>query len=218
MIKEHASNCSYEKLATIFSTATSESLDEFYQSLQYAYYFGIVTKQDEDFYLTTVYSEVGSGLVPVRENLNYSCDALISTFSYYSARTNEAYDDGRCGDHDADQVNIGNKAYADRLGNGDVASGDGYRFRGGCYIQVTGRYNNQIIVDEINNVLETSYEAEELADNSIYPYLASIGSMGWWALNDVSNCDTMDEVTDIVNYYTDSRDKRNETYEWISSL
>ncbi len=207
-----------EKLREIFSTASQIALDEFYHSLEYAYYFGIVTEQDEDFYLATVYSEVGSSLIPIRESLNYSCEALKSTFSYYGDRPSEADTDGRCGDHDADQVSIGNKAYGNRLGNGDVASGDGYLFRGGCYIQVTGRYNYQSVVDEINEKLEETYMAEVLARASEDPFIASLGSMGWWAINDVGDCESMDEVTNIVNYYTESRGERNETYDWIASL
>ncbi len=217
MIAQHKPNCSFDKLIEIFSTADAVALDEFYSSMHYAYYFGIVTEQEEDFYLATVYSEVGSCLVPVRENLNYACDSL-DIFSYYQNNPNEAQEDGRCDDHDADQVAIGNKAYADRLGNGDVASGDGYLFRGGCYIQVTGRYNYQSVVDEINEKLEETYMAEVLARASEDPFIASLGSMGWWAINDVGDCESMDCVTDIVNYYTESRDERNETYDWISSL
>ena len=38
-------------------------------------------------------------------------------------------------------VKIGNRVYANRMGNGDEASGDGYRFRGRGYIQLTGRNN-----------------------------------------------------------------------------
>jgi putative chitinase len=36
---------------------------------------------------------------------------------------------------------LGNHVYADRLGNGNEASGDGYRFRGRGLMQVTGRDN-----------------------------------------------------------------------------
>ncbi len=218
MIKTHTPNCSMEKLIEIFSTASQITLDEFYYSLEYAYYFGIVTEQDEDFFLATVYSEVGSSLIPVRESLNYACDSLIITFSYYAGYLDEAQEDGRCDDHDADQVTIGNKAYGSRLGNGDVDSGDGYMFRGFSFIQITGRYNAQSVVDDVNDKVETSYTAEQLANGSSDPFVASLGSMGWWAINDVGDCESMDEVTNIVNYYTESRDERNETYEWIATL
>jgi putative chitinase len=36
---------------------------------------------------------------------------------------------------------LGNKVYANRNGNGDVASGDGYKYRGRGYIQLTGKNN-----------------------------------------------------------------------------
>lgn len=45
---------------------------------------------------------------------------------------------------------LGNFVYANRLGNGDVASGDGYRFRGGGLMQTTGRDNYRAIGFENN--------------------------------------------------------------------
>ncbi|MFG6462307.1 glycoside hydrolase family 19 protein [Roseateles sp. DXS20W] len=39
------------------------------------------------------------------------------------------------------QAAIANRVYGGRLGNGDEASGDGWRFRGSGYLQLTGRAN-----------------------------------------------------------------------------
>lgn len=205
------------KLETIFYTATRDNLDKFYDAMQYAYYFGIKDKQHEDMYLATVSVEVGSDLVGVRENLNYSCSALPSMFSYY--RDNGGYnEDGRCNDHSANQVLIGNKIYANRIGNGSVSSGDGYMFRGGGYAQTTGRYNYQVIVDGVNAKIGSTYTEEDFANNIHKTYIAQLGGLGYWYQVDANSCSTMDCVTDKWNYHTDSRQERNDKYEWISEL
>ncbi len=68
------------------------------------------------------------------ENLNYSADGLRATFSKYFPN----------GDYDAyarNQPKIGARVYANRMGNGDEASGEGYAYRGRGYIQLTGKNN-----------------------------------------------------------------------------
>ena len=70
------------------------------------------------------------------ENLNYSAKALDALFGKYFKRA------GR----DAQEYHrkprkIANVIYADRMDNGDTDSGDGWRFRGGGILQLTGRYN-----------------------------------------------------------------------------
>jgi putative chitinase len=67
------------------------------------------------------------------ENLNYSWQALRTTWpSHFET------DEIAQGYHRQPE-RIANRAYADRNGNGDEASGEGWRFRGRGLIQVTGR-------------------------------------------------------------------------------
>jgi putative chitinase len=70
----------------------------------------------------------------VRENLNYSAEGLKKIFPrYFPEPLNQTY--ARQPDK------IASRAYAGRMGNGDEASGDGYKFRGRGYIQLTGKLN-----------------------------------------------------------------------------
>jgi putative chitinase len=68
------------------------------------------------------------------ENLNYSVEGLKATFpDYFPGQLSESYA--------RNPAKIGARVYADRMGNGDEASGDGYTFRGRGYIQLTGKSN-----------------------------------------------------------------------------
>ena len=82
---------------------------------------------------------LGQGLVETgwlqftRESLNYSKEGLIATFSKY--RNNP----GLAAQHARKQELIGNYVYGGRMGN--VEPGDGFKFRGRGFIQLTGRDN-----------------------------------------------------------------------------
>lgn len=69
------------------------------------------------------------------ENLNYSAKGLLATFPKYfkTAQDAEAYA--------RQPERIANRVYANRMGNGNEASGDGWRYRGRGLIQLTGKDN-----------------------------------------------------------------------------
>jgi putative chitinase len=69
------------------------------------------------------------------ENLNYSWQGLRATFPKYFPT------DAVAQTYHRQPEKIANRAYANRNGNGDEASGDGWRFRGRGLIQITGRAN-----------------------------------------------------------------------------
>jgi len=71
----------------------------------------------------------------VKENLNYSADGLRVIFPKYFPTIEAANKYAR------QPEKIANKVYGSRMGNGDEASGDGFKFRGRGYIQLTGKDN-----------------------------------------------------------------------------
>jgi putative chitinase len=82
----------------------------------------------------------------VRENLNYSAKSLLQVFpKYFDAATAAAYA--------RQPQKIGNRVYANRMGNGNEASGDGFNYRGRGYIQLTGKVNYKALGDHIGQDL-----------------------------------------------------------------
>lgn len=74
------------------------------------------------------------GFKAVSENLNYSADGLKKIFpKYFPGNLNESYA--------RNPEKIANRVYSSRMGNGDENSGEGFKFRGRGYIQLTGKSN-----------------------------------------------------------------------------
>lgn len=71
------------------------------------------------------------------ENLNYGASGLLSIFKKYF--TTEAL----AKQYERQPEKIANRVYASRMGNGDEASGDGWKFRGRGALQLTGKSNYQ---------------------------------------------------------------------------
>lgn len=85
------------------------------------------------FFLAQIGHESG-GLTIQRENMNYTTAArLVKIFKKYLP--NEAAALPYVGQPEK----LGNLVYANRMGNGNAASGDGYRYRGRGYVQLTGK-------------------------------------------------------------------------------
>lgn len=75
-----------------------------------------------------------AGFKAISENLNYSADGLKKIFpKYFPGSLNESYA--------KKPEKIGARVYGGRMGNGDETTGEGYKFRGRGYIQLTGKSN-----------------------------------------------------------------------------
>lgn len=104
--------------------------------------FGISNSTRLAHFLSQVAHESGNFKF-VNENLNYGAKGLLSIFKKYfpTEALAKAYE--------RKPEKIANKVYASRMGNGDEASGDGYKFRGRGYIQLTGKDNYKAFSDFI---------------------------------------------------------------------
>jgi len=71
----------------------------------------------------------------VNENLNYSAKGLLGIFKKYFPTEEKAKL------YERKPEKIANLVYASRMGNGSESSGDGYKYRGRGYIQLTGKDN-----------------------------------------------------------------------------
>lgn len=76
-----------------------------------------------------------AGFKFLQENLNYRAESLTKTFKKYFPTLESAQPYAR------NPEKIANRVYANRMGNGDEASGDGFKYRGRGLIQLTGYEN-----------------------------------------------------------------------------
>jgi putative chitinase len=126
--------------------------------------FGITKPARKAAFLAQVGHESGQ-LSSLEESFNYRPQAILDTFNTktrirFTFQQADLY--GRTPDHPANQQTIANIAYANRNGNGDAASGDGWKFRGAGLIQLTFRSNHEacadffkVARDQIGNWLRT---------------------------------------------------------------
>ena len=75
------------------------------------------------------------GFKAVNENLNYGAKGLLGIFKKYFPTPEKA------ALYERKPEKIANLVYGGRMGNGPEASGEGYKFRGRGYIQLTGKDN-----------------------------------------------------------------------------
>jgi putative chitinase len=80
------------------------------------------------------------GFKAFSENLNYSAQGLQGIFGkYFPGNLEESYA--------RQPEKIANRVYADRMGNGNEASGDGWKYRGRGALQLTGKANYKAFAD-----------------------------------------------------------------------
>jgi len=126
------------------------------------------------------------------ENLNYGTLGLLRIFGRYfpSEEIAEGYA------HNPER--IANRVYANRLGNGDEASGDGWKYRGRGLIQLTGKENVREFSKHYFGNESLVVDPEGLKK----PYLAAMSAGWYWQSHDCNEkADTGDfeGITKAIN-------------------
>ena len=138
----------------------------------------------------------------VEENLNYSAEGLVRTWPTRFPSIASAQPFERAPER------IANHVYAGRNGNGDEASGDGWRYRGRGAIQVTGRGNYKAI----GASLAAPYEDQP--DLLLTPAHAARSAAFFWqsrGLNELADDDgAFTRITERINGGTASDPQRRQ--------
>jgi putative chitinase len=178
-------------------------------------------------FFAQVREEAGPGLEPAVESLNYAPTALQANFKYYREHPGEATADGYVRDpatrkitRPAAQQTIANKVYANRIGNGDTASGDGWAYRGRGLIQVTGRSNYAAMTAQYQKLYPGSDVDFENEPDSMVQFPNSVRSaICYWVENKLpaladrgASAADVDRITDVVNASTPSRQERRDNF------
>jgi len=134
----------------------------------------------------------------LKENLNYQAHALSSIWpSRFPPDVAQQYAHN--------QEAIANRAYCNRMGNGDEASGDGWKFHGRGLVQLTGRTNYENFAREIGKDLDEAVAYCETPDGAVE------SACFFWrhhGLNAISDAGDVLHATKVINGGTLGLDDR----------
>lgn len=141
------------------------------------------------------------------ENLNYSERGLLSTFSKYFNPTTVAK-------YARKPEMIANRVYANRMGNGDESSGDGWKFRGRGIIQITGKNNYEACSLAIFGNDRLIRTPEDLID----PTYALKSALWYWSVNRLNSITDISALTKRINGGTIGLTQRIAHYDHTISI
>jgi len=101
--------------------------------------FGILTPLQQASWIGQCGHECGNFKI-MEENLNYRAATLLKLFPQTPKRA-WGFTPESAAEYEKQPKKIANRIYSNRMGNRDEASGDGWRFRGSGFLQLTGHSN-----------------------------------------------------------------------------
>ena len=137
-----------------------------------------------------------------KENLNYKAEGLMKIFPKY-------FRDADPADYAHNPEKIANRVYANRMGNGDEESGDGWKHCGRGYIQLTGKSNYEACGEALD---------VDLDENPLYlttPEGAARSAAWFWhknGLNKYADADDILTCTKRINGGTIGLEERTELW------
>lgn len=178
-------------------------------------YYKMTPERAAHFFAQTAH-ETGNFKV-FSENLNYSADGLNKIFPKYfknAGRDATAYA--------RNPEKIANVVYASRMGNGDTASGEGWKYRGRGAVQLTGKQNYQNFANHLNDqtiMTNPDRVSEELSFESAIFFFDR--NKLWDIADKGVNKDTILAMTKRINGGThglaDREEKTLKYYSWLKS-
>lgn len=152
--------------------------------------FGIDSRARVAAFLAQVHHE-SAGFTRTEENLYYTTPERIRAM--WPTRATTLADAAKlCRNPKA----LASKVYANRLGNGDESSGEGWTYRGRGLIQLTGRSNYHVAGDALN------YDYVRVPDAVAEPIGACQTAAWFWASvhgNELADASLIDELTRRIN-------------------
>jgi putative chitinase len=150
--------------------------------------FGVNTPLRLAHFLAQCGHESG-GFRLTQENLNYSAKGLMGIFKKYFPT--QALADA----YARKPEKIANKVYGNRMGNGPETSGEGFKFRGRGYIQLTGKQNY--------TAFDLAVEDDILANPDLVSSKHALSSAAWfWKKNGLNLIADTGSSTEVVTKIT----------------
>lgn len=192
--------------------------------------FGIDTNQRLAHFLAQVRQEIGLEFKPVSENFNYSADRIEEVFKKrFDMNGNKKLEEFEL------QLiksvigypeQIAAIAYANRMGNGEAGTFDGWNYRGAGMLQITGKENYTEVQKRIDRYAPNSNINIITRPNDIHTLEGSIlAGLGFWIWKDLYKLADLgtkeinvDNVTKVINLYTESYLERRQYFNKIKHL
>ena len=215
-----------EMITTLFpATKNADEIVSIIESQRFK--FGLGTDLRLGHFLAQVREEVGPEFKVIRENLNYTEEAVLKM---WPKRISVEHAEKYARDEDTPKANqeaIANLVYANRLGNGKADSDndgdmdkddDGYKYRGAGCLQITGKSNFAEVQKRC-----VKYAGKEMDPNTLEGFI--VFGMAFWLWQDLYRLadggkygTVVDNITKKINLHTESYSNRRNYFESIKKL